>query len=123
MTKQEVEVAGVPKRYQKFTEDYPQVAEAYEKLGESVHNAGPLDSKTRALIKLAISLGARMEGAVHSHTRKALKAGLTNEEIRHAVMLAMPTLGLPSTMAGMSWVDDILDAAEKDKPAGMKEKP
>lgn len=115
-------MAGIPRRYQKFTEDYPQVAEAYEKLGEAVHNAGPLDNKTRALIKLSISLGARMEGAVHSHTRKALKAGLTAEEIRHAVMLAMPTLGLPATMAGMSWVDDVLEAGEKDKSA-MKDKP
>lgn len=117
-------MAGVPKRYQKFTEDYPRVAEAYEKLGEAVHEAGPLDAKTRALIKLSISVGARLEGAVHSHTRKALKAGLTHEEIRHAVMLALPTLGLPGTMAAMSWVDDVLEApeknADKDKSAQVK---
>ncbi|MGE5354082.1 MAG: carboxymuconolactone decarboxylase family protein [Acidobacteriota bacterium] len=116
-------MAGIPKRYQKFTEDYPQVAEAYENLGEAVHQAGPLDEKTRALIKLSISLGARMEGAVHSHTRKALKAGLSPEEIRHAVMLALPTLGLPSTMAGMSWVDDVLEAKDKDKPEALKVQP
>lgn len=119
--KPEVRVAGIPKRYQKFTEDYPQVAEAYEKLGEAVHQAGPLDEKTRALIKLSISLGAGMEGAVHSHTRKALKAGATCEEIRHAVMLALPTLGLPSTMAGMSWVDEVLES--KDKPEAAKVQP
>ncbi|HEX2865513.1 MAG TPA: carboxymuconolactone decarboxylase family protein [Ignavibacteriales bacterium] len=113
-------MAGVPKRYQKFTEDYPQVAEAYEKLGEAVHEAGPLEAKTRALVKLTISVGARMEGAVHSHTRKALKAGLSHEEIRHAVMLALPTLGLPSTMAAMSWVDDVLEAPEKEKSLEIK---
>lgn len=116
-------MSGVPKRYQKFTEDYPQVAEAYEKLGEAVHGAGPLEEKTRALIKLSISIGARMEGAVHSHTRKALKAGATFEEIRHAVMLALPTLGLPSTMAAMSWVDDVLEAKPKDKPESLKVQP
>ncbi|MGA7836988.1 MAG: carboxymuconolactone decarboxylase family protein, partial [Ignavibacteriaceae bacterium] len=73
------------------------------------HKAGPLDDKTRALIKLAISSGARLEGAVHSHARKALRAGVTKEEMRHAVMLALPTIGLPSMMAALSWVDDILD--------------
>lgn len=119
--KPEVIVAGIPKRYQKFTEDYPQVAEAYEKLGEAVHKAGPLDEKTRALIKISISLGAGMEGAVHSHTRKAIKAGVTHEEIRHAVMLALPTLGLPSTMAGMSWVDEVLES--RDKPEAAKVQP
>ena len=98
-----------PKRFQKFTEDFPEVANAYEALGTAVHKAGPLDDKTRALIKLAISSGARLEGAVHSHARKALKAGITKEEMRHAVMLALPTIGLPSMMAALSWIDDILD--------------
>lgn len=102
-------MSKLPKRFQKFTEDYPGVAEAYEKLGSEVHNAGPLDEKTRSLIKLAISTGARFEGAVHSHTRKAIKAGATKEEIRHAVMLSLPTIGLPSMMAALSWVDDILE--------------
>lgn len=102
-------MSQLPKKFQKFTEDYPGVAAAYEKLGEEVHSAGPLDNKTRSLIKLAISTGARFEGAVHSHTRKALKAGASNEEIRHTVMLSLPTIGLPSMMAALSWVNDILD--------------
>jgi len=93
----------------KFKEDYSSVAEAYEAMGDAVHNAGPLEVKTRALIKLSISTGARFEGAVHSHTRKALKVGCTHEEIRHTVMLSLPTIGLPSMMAALSWVDDILE--------------
>ena len=101
---------SVPKRYQKFKDEYSEVAKAYEAMGDAVHSAGPLDEKTRALIKLGISTGARFEGAVHSHTRKALAAGATAEEIRQTIMLALPTVGLPTTMAAMSWVDDILDS-------------
>jgi 4-carboxymuconolactone decarboxylase len=93
----------------KFKEDYSDVANAYETMGDAVHNSGPLDDKTRALIKLSISTGARFEGAVHSHTRKALKSGCSPEEIRHAVILSLPTIGLPSMMAALSWVDDILE--------------
>jgi 4-carboxymuconolactone decarboxylase len=99
----------LPKRFEKLQMDYPEVASAYELLGKAVHTSGPLDDKTRALIKLAISSGAGLEGAVHSHTRKAIEAGISKEEIRQTVLLALPTIGLPSTMAAMSWVDDILD--------------
>lgn len=107
-------MSQIPKRYQRFQEEFPQVAKAYEELGDAVHAAGPLDEKTRALIKLAISTGARLEGAVHSHTRKALKAGCTAEELRHTVMLALPTIGLPSMMAALSWVDEIIEKSSTD---------
>jgi len=102
-------MAQVPKRYLKFKEDYPEVLNAYEQMGDAVHNAGPLDEKTRALIKLAISTGARLEGAVHSHTRKAVKAGASREELRQVALLSLPTIGLPSMMAALSWIDDIIE--------------
>lgn len=105
----ENKMSQIPKRFLKFTEDYPEVAKAYEQLGGAVHNAGPLDEKTRALIKLAISTGARLEGAVHSHTRKAINAGCTAEEMRQIALLALPTIGLPSMMAALSWIDDIIE--------------
>lgn len=102
-------MSQIPKRYTKFQEDYPEVAKAYESMGDAVHKAGPLDDKTRALIKLAISTGARLEGAVHSHARKALKAGCTKEEMRQVALLSLPTIGLPSMMAALSWIDDIIE--------------
>lgn len=98
----------IPITYRRFIERFPEVGESYEKLGEAVHKSGPLEKKTRALIKLSISTGARMEGAVHSHTRKALRAGAKPDEIRHAVILSLPTIGLPSMMAALSWVEDVL---------------
>lgn len=100
---------AIPKKYKKFTEDYPKIAKAYEEMGTAVHNAGPLDEKTRALIKIAISTGARLEGAVHSHVRKAINAGVTKKEMQHAVLLSLPTIGLPSMMAALTWIDDIYE--------------
>ena len=102
-------MSQLPKRFEKFQSDFPEIAKAYENLGTAVHKAGPLNDKTRALIKLAISTGAGLEGAVHSHTRKAIEAGCTNEEIKQSVMLALPTIGFPATMAVMSWVEDIIE--------------
>jgi AhpD family alkylhydroperoxidase len=102
-------MTDIPKRYQDFTKDYPDVAKHYEELGVAVHSAGPLNDKTRSLIKLAISTGARLEGAVHSHTRKAIKSGATNEELRQVALLSLPTIGFPSMMAALSWIDDIIE--------------
>lgn len=98
----------LPARYLHFQKAYPEVFKAYDALGAATQKAGPLPSKTRALVKLAIAVGARLEGAVHSHTRRALEAGCTSEEIRHVVLLATTTLGFPATMATFSWVDDVL---------------
>jgi alkylhydroperoxidase/carboxymuconolactone decarboxylase family protein YurZ len=106
-------MSQIPKRFLKFAEDYPEVSKAYEELGNAVHNAGPLDEKTRAIVKLAISTGARLEGAVHSHARKALKAGCSPEEMRHVALLSLPTIGLPSMMAALSWIDDIIEENKK----------
>ena len=102
-------MSQIPKRFKKFTEDYPAIAKAYDEIGDAVHAAGPLDDKTRALIKLAISTGARLEGAVHSHARKAITVGCTADELRHVALLSLPTIGLPSMMAALSWVDDIIE--------------
>ena len=104
---------AIPKRFKKFKEDFPKVAEAYENLGNAVHSAGPLDNKTRALVKLGISAGARLEGGFHSHVRKAIDAGVTKEEMVHAAMLALPTIGLPSMMAALSWIDDVFEKDNK----------
>lgn len=97
-----------PSTYQKFKKKYPELVAAYETLGDECQKAGPLSVKERALAKLAIAVGAGLEGAVHSHTRRALDAGLAPDEIRHAVMLSLTTIGFPSMMRTLTWVEDVL---------------
>jgi len=99
----------LPKTYKDFTSRYQTIWKAYDQLGAAVHQQGPLDEKTRDLVKLGMAVGAQLEGAVHSHTRKALSSGATPEEIRHVVLLALPTIGFPSMMAAMTWVEDELE--------------
>ncbi|MBX3117468.1 MAG: carboxymuconolactone decarboxylase family protein [Fimbriimonadaceae bacterium] len=106
-------MSKLPKRYVQFLEKYPDIAQAYKSLGDATAASGPLDAKTRALIKLSITVGARMEGAAHSHTRKALEAGCTPEEIRHAILLSTTTIGFPNMMAAMSWIDDVIDKKDE----------
>ena len=98
----------LPGRFVKFQRDFPEVYQAYDALGAATASAGPLDGKVRALVKLGIAVGGQMEGAVHSHTRRAIEAGCTPEEIRHVVLLGTTTLGFPSMMKTLSWVEDIV---------------
>lgn len=95
--------------FQRIREEFPEVAAAYDALGSAIHEAGPLDDKTRQLVKLALAVGAGLEGATHAHTRRSIQAGISPEEIKHVVVLAMTTLGFPSTVKAYTWVSDELD--------------
>ncbi len=106
-------MSTLPKHFEKFLKNYPEIAVAYETLGDAVHKQGPLDEKSRALVKLAISAGARMEGAVRAQVRKALKAKLTKAEMRHVALLSIPTIGFPSAMAVLNWIEDIFETTPK----------
>ena len=92
---------------------FPDVWESYAALGKRCAEAGPLDLRTRHLVKIALAAGASSEGAVHSHVRRGLAEGLTKEEIRHVALLAIPTLGLPGGVRTMTWMDDILERPRK----------
>lgn len=102
--------AKIPTHFSKFMKQYPGVGHLYSELSDACKHAGPLDPKVAALVKLGLAVGMKQEGAVHSHTRKSLEAGASADEIRHTVVLALTTIGFPSMMAAMSWVNDILDA-------------
>ncbi|MBT8401764.1 MAG: carboxymuconolactone decarboxylase family protein [Rhodothermia bacterium] len=102
-------MSQLPKRFTEFLRKYEDVGAAYKTLGSATMAAGPLPKKTAQLVKLGIAVGMRHEGAVHAHCRKALGAGCSAEEIRHAVLLATTTLGFPGMMAALSWADDVID--------------
>jgi len=100
----------LPKPFVQMRDDYPQIAAAYDSLGEAAGAAGPLDETSQHLVKLGMSIAAGLEGAAHSHTRRALEAGASPETIRQVALLAITTLGLPRAMMGLTWINDILDA-------------
>lgn len=99
-----------PETYRSFVKHHPRVGEAYELLSKAAAEAGTLNPREIELVKLGISIGMQQEGAVHAHTRKALDAGCTPDDVRHAVLQAVTTLGFPRMMAAYTWVNDILDA-------------
>jgi alkylhydroperoxidase/carboxymuconolactone decarboxylase family protein YurZ len=96
----------LPKPVEDFRKSYPDVWTAFNELGDRCHSAGPLDEKTRRLVKIALSIGAGLEGATHSAIRNAKKAGITSDEINHVAVLAVSTLGLPAAIRAFTWISD-----------------
>jgi alkylhydroperoxidase/carboxymuconolactone decarboxylase family protein YurZ len=96
-----------PRWYGKMRQQYRECFEALENLGETIRKQGPLDEKTSHLIQLAAAAAIRSEGSVHNHSRRAIQAGATPEEIYHTIMLLTSTIGFPTTSAALSWVSDL----------------
>lgn len=96
----------LPSTFQRFSKKYPALAAAHEHIASAVAHAGPLDKKQCHLIKIGISLGAGLESALKSHTRRALEAGASRQEIEQAILLAMNTVGFPRMVAAWSWAQE-----------------
>lgn len=99
----------IPKPYKQMHQSYPDLMQAYESFGKQARDAGPLSAREVSLVKLAISIGAGLEGATHSHCRKALEAGCTPADVQHVAILAAPTIGFPTMMRARSWVEDVTE--------------
>lgn len=98
----------LPDAYTAFREEFPEVAEAYDAVGSAAHESGPLDERTRQLVKLAIAVGGRQEGATKGHIRRAIDMEITPDEIKHVILLALTTAGFPATVAAYAWLGEVL---------------
>jgi 4-carboxymuconolactone decarboxylase len=104
MAKQKVPI----KHYQELSKLFPGVLAAVENLGSVIREAGTIPEKTAELIQLAAAAASQLEGSVHSHTRRALKAGATPEEIFQTLILLLSTIGFPKVSTSIMWAQDVL---------------
>jgi alkylhydroperoxidase/carboxymuconolactone decarboxylase family protein YurZ len=89
----------IHKIFSQFKEEFPEIHAKQEALGKEVHEkGGPLDGKSRWLIKMAISGACNHKRALETHIRKARAAGINEDEIKHALLLLIPTAGFPAFM-------------------------
>ena len=103
----------LPDIYKEFQQQFNEIARAYDELAVKCHGWGPVDEKTRRLIKLGVAAGLNSEGGVRSHARRALEEGITPDELRHTVLLAFTTAGFPTMIASMKWVNEVIEKYEK----------
>ena len=85
--------------FSQFKKEFPEIHAKHEALGKEIHEmGGPLSEKSRLLIKIAISGACNHKRALETHIRKAKAAGVKEDEIRHALLLLIPTAGFPAFM-------------------------
>ena len=106
---------GLPKTFKEFVKRHSAIWDAHEQLAIACAEAGPLDRKTRELIKVGISVAAGLETATKRHTIMAKENGAGEEEIYQAVLMAMTTCGHPTTVAGWQWANAALKKPAKSK--------
>ncbi len=97
-----------PQAYKDFIQRFPMLGAAWSQAQEAGHE-GPLDSRMQRLVKLSIAIGAMREGAIRASVRKAVRQGISADELYQVVALAAGTLGFPSTVAVHSWIKKVLE--------------
>jgi alkylhydroperoxidase/carboxymuconolactone decarboxylase family protein YurZ len=108
----------LPGHPSRFRDAHPEIYEAFEELGRLVHENGSLTERERRLVKLGVAIGVGTEGAVHSAVRHALAGGCSEDDVGHAVRLAITTIGWPRAMAALSWTRDAAAQPGEDGEAG-----
>jgi alkylhydroperoxidase/carboxymuconolactone decarboxylase family protein YurZ len=89
----------IHKIFSEFKKEFPGVHQHHEALGREIHEkGGPLSEKSRWLIKIAISASCNHKRALETHLQKAMAAGVNEDEIKHALLLLIPTVGFPAFM-------------------------
>lgn len=93
----------IHKIFTKFKKEFPRVYSDHEALGKEIHeNSGPLPEKIRWLIKIAVSGASQHPIALETHIMKAKEAGVSDDEIKHALLLLIQTAGFPTFMEAYS---------------------
>lgn len=103
---------NLPRPVEDFKEAYADAWQAFAQLGSLCHEAGPLDEKARRLVKVALAIGAGLEGGTHSAVRNALAAGVSPDEVKHVAVLGVTTIGFPAAVRALTWIRDCVEAAE-----------
>ncbi len=90
-----------PDTFKAFVDRFPGVWQAQELGARAVEDAGPLDRKTRELIKIGICVGGNLQTALRRHVHQGLENGASLAEIEQAILLGINTAGFPAVM--MAW--------------------
>jgi alkylhydroperoxidase/carboxymuconolactone decarboxylase family protein YurZ len=109
------EPENLPSGASRVAQVCPDIWNAFAALGQACSEAGPIKGHTLRLVKLALAIGTLSEGAVHSHTRRALAEGISKDELKQVALLAIPTLGFPQGVKALTWIEDITDPSPVER--------
>lgn len=95
----------VPGWVQKMHQQKPAALEAYTALRHSVMEEGALSRKEKEWILVGVNAARRYERSMIYHTRGALDAGSTTEELAEILLPCILSRGLPAWLEGYKALD------------------
>ena len=109
-----------PDRLRKFernsrtlASNQPALMKAFWQVRKAAVSSGALDTKTKELIALALSVSARCDDCIAHHIHDALEAGATHEEITDALGVAV-LMGGGTSVVYASHAIEALDQFSSD---------
>jgi AhpD family alkylhydroperoxidase len=78
----------------------PDVMKGYAELSRAAMGEGDLSSATKELLAIVIAITRECDGCIVSHTRGAVRQGVTRQQIAEAVGVAISMNGGPATVWG-----------------------
>lgn len=82
----------------RLRKEYPDVMKAFSSFMGAVEEKGALDTKTKELIAVALSVATQCKWCIAFHVKNALKQGATSKEIMEACFVAALMAGGPALM-------------------------
>jgi AhpD family alkylhydroperoxidase len=76
----------------------PDVMKGFSAIAQAALKANALDTKTKELIALAVSVATRCDGCIGFHAEAAVKHGATRDEVMETVGMAIYMGAGPSVM-------------------------
>ncbi len=85
--------------FQVFMEESGAVGSAFMEMVMKASGASALERKTAELAYISVLSAVRLSGGLPFHVRSAKALGATREEIKSAVLVGLPAVGLAVTEA------------------------
>ncbi|MCG6205209.1 carboxymuconolactone decarboxylase family protein [Rhodopseudomonas sp. HC1] len=95
----------------------PDVMKGFSAIAQAALKADALDTKTKELIALAISVATRCDGCIGFHAEAAVKQGATRDEIMETMGMAIYMGAGPSVMYAAQAVEAYDQFAKKKAAA------
>lgn len=97
----------------------PEVMRGYAELSRAAMTPGELSGATKELLAIVIAITRECDGCIVSHTRSAVRVGVTRQTLAEAIGVAITMNGGPSTVWGpraLRCFDEAVADILKDAP-------
>lgn len=91
-------IASINANTAKMRKDIPDVMQGFTAMAQAAGKPGALDAKTKELIAMALSVGARCDPCIGFHAKALVKLGATRAEVQEMLGMCVYMGGGPNLM-------------------------